>query len=187
MCALVLSNRSVSNMLSDSLSPIVKYDNCFWEVSKPQQTLKTVPRILDTNVNVMKTAHKYLNLLIYIYLKYVNTVYFVFKYKIHFEFASNRPTKYKIHRMYFKYVFEILYLKYFTTAWADEFMFWAAMTESICFYFNAFLLPFSVLTPYCCTTVFPLRTTRTRISTSNFFVFFLIFFPPSFLRGYKFF
>jgi len=40
------------------------------------------------------------------YLKYVNTVYFVFKYKIHFEFASN--TKYKIHRMYFKYVFEII-------------------------------------------------------------------------------
>ena len=37
------------------------------------------------------------------YLKYVNTVYFVFN----FEFASN--TKYKIHRMYFKYVFEILY------------------------------------------------------------------------------
>ena len=37
------------------------------------------------------------------YLKYVNTVYFVFKYKIHFEFTSN--TKYKIHRMY---VFEIL-------------------------------------------------------------------------------
>jgi len=40
------------------------------------------------------------------YLKYINTVYFVFKYKIHFEFASN--TKYKIHHMYFKYVFEIL-------------------------------------------------------------------------------
>ena len=35
------------------------------------------------------------------------------------------------------------------------------MTESICFYFNAFLLLFSVLMPYCCTTVFPLRTTRT--------------------------
>ena len=54
----------------------------------------------------MKIAQKYLNLLIDMYLKYVNTVYFVFKYKIHFEFTSN--TKCKIHRMHFKYVFEIL-------------------------------------------------------------------------------
>jgi len=30
-------------------------------------------------------------------------------------------------------------------------------------------------TPYCCTTVFPLRTTRTSFSTSNLFVLFLIF------------
>jgi len=58
------------------------------------------------------------------------------------------------------------------------------MTESICFYFNAFLLPFSVLTPYCCTTVFTLRTTRTSFYTSNFFVFFLIF-PTLVLRGFK--
>ena len=64
MCALALSNTSVSNMLSYSLSPIVKYGNCFWEISKSQQTLTTVPRIPDTNVNVMKIAHKYLNLLI---------------------------------------------------------------------------------------------------------------------------
>ena len=58
------------------------------------------------------------------------------------------------------------------------------MTESICFYFNLFLLSFSNLTPYCCTTVFPLRTIRTNVSSSNFFEFFLIF-PPSFLRGFK--
>ena len=38
----------------------------------------------------------------------------------------------------------------------------------------------------CYTTVFPMRTTRTSFSTSNFFVFFLIFsHPPSFLRGLK--
>ena len=52
------------------------------------------------------------------YLKYVNTVYFVhvFKYKIQNTFWMR--FKYKIHRMYFKYVFEILigaYLKYLTT------------------------------------------------------------------------
>ena len=49
----------------------------------------------------------------------------------------------------------------------------------ICFYFNAFLLPFSVLTPCCCTTVVPLRTTRTTgsFSTSNLFV------PPTFGKG----
>jgi len=51
-----------------------------------------------------------------------------------------------------------------------------------CFYFNAFLLPFSILTPYCCTMVFPLRTTRASFSTSNYFVFFLIFSTLVFTR-----
>ena len=41
------------------------------------------------------------------YLKYVNTVYFVFKYKIHFEFASN--TK------YIACISNNTYLKYFST------------------------------------------------------------------------
>jgi len=74
---------------------------------------------------------------------------------------------------------------HFWTIWAGEFLFWAAMTESICFYFNAFLLPFGVLTPYCCTTVCPLRTTRTSFSTSNLFVLFLIFSHPRFYEGKK--
>jgi len=51
------------------------------------------------------------------------------------------------------------------------------------YYFNAFLLPFSVLMPYCCTTVFSLRTTRTSFSTLNFFVFFLIFSHPRIYDG----
>jgi len=68
--------------------------------------------------------------------------------------------------------------------WAGEFLFWAAMTESICFYFNAFLLLFSVLTSYCCTTV------AQDHSEDYFFHFklnciFLNFFPPSFLRALK--
>jgi len=45
------------------------------------------------------------------YLEYVNTVYFVFKYKIHFEFASNTKYIACISNTYLKY----LYLKYFTT------------------------------------------------------------------------
>jgi len=45
------------------------------------------------------------------YLKYVNTVYFVFKYKIHFEFTSNTKYIACISNAYLKY----LYLKYFTT------------------------------------------------------------------------
>ena len=74
---------------------------------------------------------------------------------------------------------------HFCTTWAGEFPFWAAMTQSICFYFNAFLLLFSVSTPYCCTTVFPLRTTRTSFSTSNPPVLFLIFSHPRFYKGLK--
>ena len=47
------------------------------------------------------------------YLKYVNTVYFVFKYKIqiNFEFASNTKYIACISNTYLKYLF----LKYFTT------------------------------------------------------------------------
>ena len=36
---------------------------------------------------------------------------------------------------------------------------------------HLFLLPFSVLTPHYCTTVFPLGTTRSSFSTSNPFYF----------------
>jgi len=94
--------------------------------------------------------------------------------------ASRKEAKYaalQTHHIFQPIAVEILGVPsmslraHFWTTWADEFLFCTARTESICFYFNAFLLPFSVLTSYCCTTVFHLMTTRTSVSTSNFFVF----------------
>ena len=78
MCTLALKNRSVSNMLFDSLSPIVKYGNCLWEVSKPQQTFDNCTQ----NPRYECKCHENRAQFIDMYLKYINTVYFVFKYKI---------------------------------------------------------------------------------------------------------
>ena len=57
-------------------------------------------------------------------------------------------------------------------------------TERI-YCFNAFMLPFSVLKPYCCTTVFPLSTTRTSFFHFKPLCIFFLFSPPSFSRGFK--